>query len=343
MRLIPAARWARCRGALLVLLLLAAGIPASAEELRQVRLAVGGQALFYYLPLTLAARLGYFREAGLDVEIIDFPGGSKSLQALMGGSAEVVAGSFEHVVNMRARGQAVTAFVLLARYPAIVLAVGDGFSPGYKEPRDLAGRRIGITAPGSSTHLFLNNVLSRAGMSPHDVSVIGVGTGASAVAAMRRGDVEALVHLDPVIEELVSARAARVVIDTRTEADARAVYGGAYPAACLYARAEWLVDNHAAAAALATAQVKALRWLASARAEDIMAVLPETFWSRNPAVWESALARNRSIWSLDGLLDEAGARNVIATLAAFEDFVRAARLEPATLIDTGLVRGTGPE
>jgi NitT/TauT family transport system substrate-binding protein len=343
MRLSPGAGWVRCRRALLALVLMAAGISASAEESRSIRLAVGGQALFYYLPLTLAERLGYFREAGLEVEIIDFPGGSKSLQALMGGSAEVVAGSFEHVVNMRARGQAVTAFVLLARYPAIVLAVGAEFSPAYKETRDLAGRRIGITAPGSSTHLFLNNVLARAGMSPDDVSVIGVGTGASAVAALRRGDVEALVHLDPVIEELVSAGAARVVIDTRTEADARAVYGGAYPAACLYARAEWLADNAEAASALAKAQVRALHWLASASAKDIRAVLPEAFWSRNPAAWESALSKNRAIWSLDGRLDEAGARNVIATLAAFEDFVRVARLEPASLIDTRVVGAMDPE
>jgi len=330
----PSARWAPCHRAWLLLVLLAAGMAASADDARSIRLAVGGQALFYYLPLTLAERLGYFREAGVQVEIIDFPGGSKALQALMGGSAEVVAGSFEHVVNMRARGQAVTAFVLLARYPAIVMAVGAGLSPDYKQPSDLAGRRIGITAPGSSTHLFLNNVLGRAGMSPDDVSVIGVGTGASAVAALRRGDVEALVHLDPVIEELVSAGAARVVIDTRTETDARAVYGGAYPAACLYARAEWLADNAEVADSLATAQVQALRWLAEATAEDIMAVLPEAFWSRNPAVWASALAKNRAIWSQDGLLDEAGARNVIVTLAAFEDFVKAAELAPAALIDT---------
>jgi NitT/TauT family transport system substrate-binding protein len=318
-------------------------LPVAAGEARPVRLAVGGQALFYYLPLTLAERLGYFREAGLAVEIIDFPGGAKSLQALMGGSADVVAGSFEHVVNMRARGQAVSAFVLLARYPAIVLVANPDLAGRYSAPADLEGRRIGITAPGSSTHLFLNNVLSRAGVSPHAVSVIGVGTGASAVAALRRGDVEALVHLDPVIEELVSAGAARVLIDTRTEADARAVYGGAYPAACLYARAEWL-DTHAETArALADAQVRALRWLASATAADIMAVLPESFWSRNPAVWESALAKNRAIWSPDGLLDEAGASNVITSLSAFEDFVRAARPTPKALIDTRFVDGTARE
>ncbi len=339
----PESVWARGFRALLVMMVLMVCLPATAGEARPVRLAVGGQALFYYLPLTLAERLGYFRDAGLAVEIIDFPGGAKSLQALMGGSADVAAGSFEHVVNMRARGQAVSAFVLLARYPAIVLAANADLAARYRSPADLEGHRIGITAPGSSTHLFLNNVLSRANVSPHAVSVIGVGTGASAVAALRRSDVEALVHLDPVIEELVSAEAARVLIDTRAETDARAVYGGAYPAACLYARAEWLDAHPETARALANAQVRALRWLASAKAADIMAVLPDSFWSRDPAVWKSALAKNRAIWSPDGLLDEAAASNVIKSLAAFEDFVKAAKPAPAALIDKRFVDGTAQE
>lgn len=331
--------WARAGRVLLILMLLGAVWSASAAEARPVRLAVGGQTLFYYLPLTLAERLGYFREAGLAVEISDFPGGSKALQALMGGSADVVAGSFEHVVNMRARGQAVTAFVLLARYPAIVMAVGSDLADAYRGPQDLVGRKVGITAPGSSTHLFLNNVLTRAGVSLQDVPVIGVGTGASAVAAVRRGDVDALVHLDPVIEELVSTGAARVVVDTRTEADARAVYGGDYPAACLYARSDWLEDRPEVARALAEAQVKALRWLATASSADIMAAVPEAFWSRNPAVWESALARNRAIWSPDGQLDAAGAGNVVRSLAAFEALVKTANPEPAVMLDTRFVTG----
>ena len=59
-------------------------------------LAVGGKAAFYYLPLTIAEQLGYFKDEGLDVEISDFAGGAKALQALVGGSADVVSGAYEH-------------------------------------------------------------------------------------------------------------------------------------------------------------------------------------------------------------------------------------------------------
>src|SRR4051812_32027911 len=62
-------------------------------EKAKVAIAVGGKASFYYLPLTISEQLGYFKAEGLDVEISDFAGGAKALQALVGGSADVVNGA----------------------------------------------------------------------------------------------------------------------------------------------------------------------------------------------------------------------------------------------------------
>ena len=60
----------------MVALLLCSGSAAlAAPEQPAVTLAVGGKNLFYYLPLTVAEQLGYFKEAGLTLEIVDFPGG----------------------------------------------------------------------------------------------------------------------------------------------------------------------------------------------------------------------------------------------------------------------------
>src|SRR5215213_8378305 len=61
-----------------------------APEKSKVTLGVGGKPLLYYLPLTIAERKGFFKEQGLEVEINDFGGGAKSLQALVGGSVDVV-------------------------------------------------------------------------------------------------------------------------------------------------------------------------------------------------------------------------------------------------------------
>ena len=96
---------------------LASGSLQAAPEKQKVTIAVGGKAALYYLPLTLAERLGYFKDEGLDVQILDFAGGSKALQAMMGGSADVVAGGFDHVIILRARGQKLKAFVLMVATP----------------------------------------------------------------------------------------------------------------------------------------------------------------------------------------------------------------------------------
>src|SRR5690349_21660343 len=83
----------------------------------EIRIAVGSATDIVYLPTTLAQRLGYYRNEGLNVRIIDTAAGSKSLEALLGGSVEVVTGFYDHTIQMAAEGRPIQAFVLLAQYP----------------------------------------------------------------------------------------------------------------------------------------------------------------------------------------------------------------------------------
>ena len=132
----------------------ALGLPAvlraQALEKPKITIAVGGKNLLYYLPLTIAESLGYFKDEGLDVTIADFAGGSRALQAVVGGSADVVSGAFEHTINMQVKGQRLRAFVLQGRAPQIVLGVNPKTMPNFKTVADLKGKKIGVTAPGSS-------------------------------------------------------------------------------------------------------------------------------------------------------------------------------------------------
>ena len=88
---------------------------AQAVEKPKLTVAVGGKNLLYYLPLTIAEARGYLKDEGLEVTIADFSGGSRALQALIGGSADVVSGAFEHTINMQVKGQRLRAFVLQGR------------------------------------------------------------------------------------------------------------------------------------------------------------------------------------------------------------------------------------
>lgn len=245
-------------------LLAAAGLSAlplagrsQALEKPKLTLAVGGKNLLYYLPLTIAEQLGYFKAEGLDVTIADFAGGSQALRALVGGSADVVSGAFEHTVNMQTKGQRLRAFVLQGRAPQIVLGTNPKTLPGFKTLADLKGRKIGVTAPGSSTHVMTNFVLAKAGLKPADVSIVGIGAGAGAVAAMRSGQVDAISNLDPVISLLARSGDIRVVSDTRIVAEADKVFGGPMPAACLYAPQSFIDRHPATVQALANAIVRA--------------------------------------------------------------------------------------
>jgi len=312
--------------------------PARAEpDQREITVAVGGQGLFYYLPLAIAQQRGYFRDAGLDVEIADFPGGSKSLQAVVGGSAEVAAGAFEHVLNMQAKGQDLRAIVLLARYPGMVLVLPPARAEGFRSAADLKGLKVGVTAPGSSTHMFLNHLLGQAGLGADAVSVIGIGAGASAIAAMRRGDVDAMVHLDPVIQRLEADGVVRAVVDTRSEDGVAAVYGGPYHAACLYAKADFIAAHPATAQAIVDAQLRALRWLQTATPDEIVASVPPSFLGGEPAAYRAALVKNLPILSPDGRLDLDGAVRVLAALRGFEPFMREADVNPARALTNDFV------
>ena len=118
---------------------LAAPVLLRAQALEKPRLtiAVGGKNLLYYLPLTIAENLGYFKAEGLDVTIVDFAGGSKALQAVVGGSADVVSGAFEHTLIMQPKGIRLRAFVLQGRAPQVVLGINPKTMPGYKSVADL--------------------------------------------------------------------------------------------------------------------------------------------------------------------------------------------------------------
>ena len=127
-------------------------------------LAVGGKSALYYLPLTIAERKGFFKDAGLDVEINDFQGGSKSLEALMGGSADVTSGAYEHTLRMQQRGQPIKGFVLMGRGMQIAIGLRKEVAAKVKGPADIKGMKFGVSAPGSSTHMLLLSWAAKGGL-----------------------------------------------------------------------------------------------------------------------------------------------------------------------------------
>ena len=295
-----------------------------AVEKPQLTLAVGGKNLLYYLPLTIAEQLGYFKAEGLDVKIVDFAGGSQALRALVGGSADVVSGAFEHTLNMQTKGQKLRAVVLMGRAPQIVLGINPKTMAGFKTLADLKGKKIGVTAPGSSTNVMTNFVLAKAGIKPNEVSIIGVGAGAGAVAAMRSGQIDALANLDPVISLLTRSKDLVIVSDTRILAEAEKVFGGPMPAACLYLPQSFIDKHPRTVQALVTAIVRANQWIQKAGASDIIKAVPETYLLGDRAVYLDAFLAAKGALSPDGLFPAAGPETARRALASIDpEFAKA--------------------
>ncbi len=307
-------------------------------EKPQLTLAVGGKNLLYYLPVTIAEQLGYFKAEGLDLKIVDFAGGSQALRALVGGSADVVSGAFEHTINMQVKGQRLRAVVLMGRAPQIVLGINPRTLPNFKTLADLKGKKIGVTAPGSSTNVMANFALAKVGLKPSDVSIIGVGTGNGAVAAMRSGQIDALSNLDPVISLLTRSNDLKIVSDTRIVAEADKVFGGPMPAACLYLTQSFVDKNPHTVQALATAIVRANQWIQKAGPGDIIKTVPETYLLGDRAVYIDAFLAAKGALSPDGLFPAAGAETARRALASIDPEIGKATIDLKAVYTDDFVR-----
>jgi len=294
----------------------------------KVTLAVGGGACLCYLPTILAKQLGEYEKAGVAVEVVDFKGGSESLKAVIGGSADVVSGYFDHCVNLAAKGQHLQSFVVYDRYPGLALVVSPKHTNEIKSVKDLANKKVGVSAPGSSTDFFLKYLLSKNGVDPNSVGVVGVGLGATAVAAMEQGQIDAAVMLDPSVTILQGRnKDLKILSDTRTQKDTLAVFGGEYPGGALYTKADWIQRHQKETQALATAIVSTLKWIHSHTPEEIMGKMPPEMVGKDKDQYLAALKNTIPMYSETGRMDPKGASAVLAVFSQSSPEVAKANID----------------
>jgi NitT/TauT family transport system substrate-binding protein len=329
---------------ILVVAALAAALPLGAFgqgklEKSKVSVAVGGKASFYYLPLTIAERLGYFKDEGIELEISDFEGGSKALQAVVGGSADVVSGAWENTIDQQPKGLNLQGFVLQGRYPMITVGIAKAKAANYKSPKDLKGMKIGVSAPGSSTNRVVLHLLAKDGLKGDDVSIIGVGTSAGVIAAITGGQIDAVSNLDPAMAMLENMGAIVVIADTRTAKGTEAVFGSAdMPAGALYAPISFIQKNPNTVQAMTNAMVRALLWLQKATPEQVVATVPPEYLLGNKDAYIASYTKLKDAFSPEGSFTEAGAQNTLRYLAAFNPAIKPADIKLAQTFDNSYVQ-----
>src|SRR5882757_7533458 len=312
-------------------------VHAAELEKSSVHIAVGGKTLVAYLPLTIAERRGYFTKEGLNVEISDFQGGNKALEALIGGSADLACGAYEHTLYMAAKGLSIKALALQANSFGLVVGIGKDKAASYQTLKDLKGMVIGVTGPGSASAVGLAMLLGKAGMTVNDVSVIGVGGGAAAVAAVRTGKLDAIANFDPAISLLQRDGAIRTILDTRHAKDLDYLYGGPFAASAFYADARFIERNPKTVQAFVNAVSTALAWLAKASTDEIVATVPPEYYAGDRALYRAMIESNRERVSPDGRISPEAAGLTYRNLAAFEDTLKNTKIDVAKTYDNSFI------
>jgi NitT/TauT family transport system substrate-binding protein len=311
------------------------------EAGHRVRLAIGGANQMVYLPTTLAQELGFYKAEGLDVELQDFQGGSKALEALIGGSADVVSGFYDHTIQMAADGRHLTAFVNMLRFPGLVLVTSPQAAGSVTKIEDLKGRVAGVTSAGSSSQMLLTYLLQRHGVPADSVSVTAIGSAATAIAAVERGKVDAGMLADPAFTLLsLRTRGVRVLADLRSADGVHDAFGtSTYPASVLYAPADWIQAHRDTTARLAKAMVSTLAWMHTHTPEEIARRTPKAFRGDDDTLYVEAVTNSMPMFSPDGVMDSAGAEAVHALLAQSMPKVRSAPIDLPQTYTNDFVHG----
>src|SRR5690606_3424603 len=210
--------------------------------------------------------------------------------------------------------------------------------PNFGSIADLKGRKIGVTAPGSSTNVMVNYVLANARLKPSDVSIVGVGASNGAVAAMRSGQIDAISNLDPVITLLQRSGDLKPVTDTRIMTEAEKVVGGAMPAGCADSPQGFIDRNPATTQALANAIVRADKWIQQAGPGDIIKVVPESYLLGDRAAYIDAFLAARQALSPDGVSPAKGPETALRALSSVDPKIGAAGIDLTKVFTNDFVR-----
>jgi NitT/TauT family transport system substrate-binding protein len=296
--------------------------PAKAADPQKVTIMVGGITKLIYLPARLTEQLGYFKDEGLDVELLSQPAGVDAENELLAGAVQAVVGFYDHSIDLQAKGKEVKAIVVFGQVPGEVEMVASSQAATIKSMADVKGKTLGVTGLGSSTNFLTQYLAHLNGISSSQYSVLPVGADNSFIAAIKQNRIDAGMTTEPTVSQLLKSGDAKVLVDMRDVAGTRAALGGTYPASSLYVQSAWLDTHKDEAAKLARAFVRTLQYLHTHSADEIAAQMPKDYYGSDKALYVSALKASLPMYTVDGKMPADGPDTVLKVLAGFNPSVK---------------------
>jgi sulfonate transport system substrate-binding protein len=281
-----------------------------------ISIMVGGLDKVIYLPAKLTEQLGYFKDAGVKVDLKSEPSGADAETVMLAGQVDGVVGFYDHSIHLQAKGKCVESVVQFADVPGEAEMVATAKAGSIASPADFAGKRLGVTSPGSSTDLITQALAVRGGVKASDYTTVKAGAGATFIAAIENGAIDAGMTTDPTIAQLTNTGKAKVLLDMRTEEGTRAALGGLYPGSSVYMPCDYVASHKAAIQKMVNAFVKTLKFISTHSAAEIAAKMPADYAGSDAALYEKSINDSKGMFTADGVIAEGGTQTVLDILKA---------------------------
>lgn len=303
----------------------------------KVSIMVGGYEKQIYLPAKLAESLGYFKEQGLEVELLNEPSGVDAEDEMLAGAVQGVVGFYDHCVDLQTKGKFVLSVVQFSQAPGEVEMISNKH-PEIKSMADLRGKSLGVTGLGSSTNFLTQYLMVKAGVPLGEFTSVPVGAGTTFIAAMEQDKIQAGMTTEPTISRLIKSGLAHPLIDMRNVDKTKSALGGTYPAASLYMSAEYVEKNKAIVQKLANAFVKTLKFINTHSAAEITDKMPKDFYVGDKDSYVKALADGKAMFTPDGVMPAGGPETVLAVLSGFSKNVKGKKVDLSKTFTTEFVK-----
>lgn len=287
-----------------------------------VRVMVGGLDKQIYLPAMLTQQLGFFNQQGLNVQLSDEPAGVNAETNMIAGQVDAVVGFYDHNIDLQAKGKSTVAVAQLLQVPGEVeLCRSD--EPTITSPADWKGKSLGVTDVGSSTDFLTKYLAVRNGVSVNDIHELGVQAGQTFIAAMQHKTIDCGMTTEPTVSQLVNSGQARIILDMRTAAGARAALGGVYPATSVYMSTAYVSSHQDIVQKLVNAFVETMHWIQTHSPQQIADKMPPAYYAgTGEPAYVQALQNEMGIYDPNGVMPADGPQTALNVLSAFNPQVK---------------------
>jgi NitT/TauT family transport system substrate-binding protein len=315
-------------------LTLLSSAPMAADK---VSIMVGGLEKQIYLPFKLTELLGYFKDEGLEIELLNEPSGVDAEDEMLAGAVQGVGGFYDHCVDLQSKGKFVESIVQINQAPGEVELVSTKH-PEIKSFADVKGKNLGVTGLGSSTNFLTQFLAVKAGVKLGEFTTVPVGAGQTFIAALQQDKIQAGMTTEPTITRLVKTGEAKILVDLRSADSSKAALGGMYPATSLYMATAWVETHKETAQKLANALVHTLRWIDAHSAEEIAGKMPKDYLVGDRDGYVRALADAKPMYTKDGIMPSGGPETVLAVLSGFSKNLQGKKIDLSKTYTTEFVK-----